>query len=992
MWKLLTRRPARAKRPRPTPAFFERLEERALLAVGTTLGVLTDTFVYNDVDGDQVTVVLRGAGTVDLTLKDNAVDLADLDAIAFHDTDLTTSLAITLKKARIGPRVGNTVIGSITGGTVGSITMTNASLGGDLNLSGSLRQFRADAIVNGADFILGSTPPQGLSLELLTLSGLIDNPVNINIPGGFSKLAITNDAAYFSVNTDGDLNNVNFKGAVANASFTIGGAVRAMDLRNGVADTAITVASDLDRLRIVGNGSALRIRVGGSMTQFSTTKNKSGAGSLLDTLMGVSGAITNLKIAGGVTDSTLAATEGMDGITTGAAVTNSMLLAGTTLDTNLLLDDAAFGVATIDRVTIGGDFTDSILAAGGDPGADRLFAYKEVLPGGKISHLTVKGIIAAVASPHPNPGIYAAELGPVSFEGRTGPAVIDPLPSPANALSATDVQDILERAIARARQLGVSATISVVDREGNVLGIVRMDGALTTENISGGGAGGIEAIDGLISTSIIATTKAGTAAFLSTSRGNAFSTRTAAQIIQEHFPPGVSNQPGGPLFGVQLSNLPTSDVNRLPLGLSADPGGLPLYRGGELLGGIGVEIDGEYTVTNNKSSQSTTEEKVALAGQVGMAPKANIRADKIFINGIRLPYANGSNPKLSSLTVTDLTSDGAVDIIVAPQVSPASGFALTFLGNIQGEAPNNTLYDFYNDTTDQLTFLDGVANGGEQLTAAEVQEILQRALKLGGKLRAGIRRDSPQRAQVTVSVVDLDGNLLGAFRNTDAPLFGYDVSVQKARTAAFMSRPDAGAELVGLGAEFAGYVDAASDIGLDLDGSVALSTRAIGFLSRPNLPDGIKSGVSGPFTAQPPDTFSPFNTGLQTALLLPNLGDFLTAFNALPEAAAWAQYQAGTLGGPSVVRNDSHGGGLPGNSLANGLQIFSGGVPLYKNGVLVGAIGVSGDGVEQDDYVAFAGATDYAPTGDVRRADQTLVAGGIRLPYVKLPRSPFAGV
>ena len=46
-----------------------------------------------------------------------------------------------------------------------------------------------------------------------------------------------------------------------------------------------------------------------------------------------------------------------------------------------------------------------------------------------------------------------------------------------------------------------------------------------------------------------------------------------------------------------------------------------------------------------------------------------------------------------------------------------------------------------------------------------------------------------------MAVVDANGALLGLARTPDAPVFGTDVSVQKARTAALFSRPDASAQL-----------------------------------------------------------------------------------------------------------------------------------------------------------------------------------------------------
>jgi uncharacterized protein GlcG (DUF336 family) len=49
-----------------------------------------------------------------------------------------------------------------------------------------------------------------------------------------------------------------------------------------------------------------------------------------------------------------------------------------------------------------------------------------------------------------------------------------------------------------------------------------------------------------------------------------------------------------------------------------------------------------------------------------------------------------------------------------------------------------------------------------------------------------------------------------------------------------------------------------------------------------------------------------------------------------------------------------------------GLIEFPGGVPLYKDGRLVGAVGVSGDGVEQDENVAEAAAEGFEPAEAIR--------------------------
>ena len=80
----------------------------------------------------------------------------------------------------------------------------------------------------------------------------------------------------------------------------------------------------------------------------------------------------------------------------------------------------------------------------------------------------------------------------------------------------------------------------------------------------------------------------------------------------------------------------------------------------------------------------------------------------------------------------------------------------------------------------------------------------------------------------------------------------------------------------------------------------------------------------------------------------------------------------------------------------NGIQIFPGSVPIYRGAVLVGAIGISGDGIDQDDMVAFLGlanagialGTGIANAPPAQRADQIAVPGGL-LRYVNCPVAPF---
>lgn len=576
----------------------------------------------------------------------------------------------------------------------------------------------------------------------------------------------------------------------------------------------------------------------------------------------------------------------------------------------------------------------------------------------------------------------------------------------SETLSAAEVERILAQGVAEATARGLAATLAVTDRVGNVLAVYRMPGAGATVDVSSGlgVSGGLDGLAATIPATHAAISKAITGAYLSSS-GNAFSTRTASQIVQRNFNPREAGQPSGPLFGVQFSQLPCSDLVRrvgdgdtgpkhAPLGLAADPGGLPLYQNGVVVGGIGVVADGVYGLDLDISDiDSDADELIAVAASSGFAAPADIRANRITADGRALRYVDSeairSNPATAGTGALLLAGYTAVTGYTA---GPLRGGA-TIGTAASGLMPHDSLSRAWMLTdsagSNRFPLRDSLAPvvGGGGMTQAEVTQLLQSALAIAERARAQIRRPLGSSAQVSISVVDVDGNVLGLARTGDAPLFGADVSLQKARAANFFTRADAGTLLQGLpdaayagggSSSIAGYVTAARNFFSNpvlLSGGIAFPARALGNVHRPTFPDGIAGTPQGPFS-KPAAEWSPFNVGLQLDLIN----------NQLVQ---------------SVVANDFSVGCTGVGAIANGIQIFPGAVPVYRGGQPVGAIGVSGDGVDQDDMIAFLGtararaalaaAGNAAPVGNAPagvRAD-TLAPLGVRLRYAQCPQAPF---
>jgi uncharacterized protein GlcG (DUF336 family) len=592
------------------------------------------------------------------------------------------------------------------------------------------------------------------------------------------------------------------------------------------------------------------------------------------------------------------------------------------------------------------------------------------------------------------------------------------MPLFAANLSVDDVGTIISRAAAEASVRGAPATIAVVDRMGAVLGVYQMTGAPTSLPVMHNPHGADNGLSGgSLPTSLEAISKALTAAYLSSSHGNAFSTRTASQIVQDHFNPGTAYAASGPLYGVQFSQLPCSDLtvrltaldpstatrgpHRSPLGLAADPGGFPLYENGELVGAIGVKATGAYGYDLNiHQNDDNLDEIIALAGTIGYQPPQSIRADQITVGGLLLRYSDATN---SSLRTNPLAAPAFAALpsnrgalIAVPGYAPVAALSA---GSVYGSAASGYIADTSGSLSSAIApmiLVDGRQNpiypvkagtGAAALSQGETRSILQNALAVAILARAQIRKPAGSTAAVSVTVVDATGAVLGLASVPDAPLFGIDVALQKARTAALMSSNTVQADFAAAGLGRYGSA-MESFIGSSvLSSQTAWSARAIGDISRDTYPDGINGSPNGPLGLSAALT-TPFSDGLQLDLISQNLLTHISAVAsgfASPDTPAYCTALPASAGSTPA---------LP--VLRNGLQIFPGGFPIYRGTQLIGGVGVSGDGVDQDDMISFLGlAYAGAQMGNgLGHAPSWLRASrfaprGVPPRYVNCPYAPF---
>jgi uncharacterized protein GlcG (DUF336 family) len=420
----------------------------------------------------------------------------------------------------------------------------------------------------------------------------------------------------------------------------------------------------------------------------------------------------------------------------------------------------------------------------------------------------------------------------------------------------------------------------------------------------------------------VAVALARTGAFFSNDQAP-LSSRTVRFISGIHFPPGVTNQPPADLYGIENTNRGCTLVSGAAFQNQIPPS---LALGG----GFGPGV-----LTGKADAMDSS----PLAVNPGGVP---IFYQNVVVGGIGV-VTSSSDPNVAeyaafvgSTTRRTGPSDSFGPTPASPGVVFIGGVALPFL--TQTTLPSSVSAG---PVAGAGSFFVAPANSAGQppqgdliapaagllggLSVTDVQTILDNAEGTANVTRAAIRLPIGSRTRMVIAVADLDGTIIGLRRMQDSTVFSIDVAASKARNMVY----------------FNSSARAAADLNQVPMGTAATS-RTISFGAQPFFPPGIDGSAVGPF----------FN------IYLEDLANPCTQ---------------GMQAGPSNVNK-------------SGIVFFPGSAGLYRNGMLVGGLGVSGDGVDQDDYVTSGGTKGFEAQANIR-ADQISI-NGVRLPYFKFPRNP----
>jgi len=638
----------------------------------------------------------------------------------------------------------------------------------------------------------------------------------------------------------------------------------------------------------------------------------------------------------------------------------------------------------------------------------------------------------------------------------------------ATVISPTDVNLLLERAAAASSVN--NAIIAVVDRDGDILGVkvesgvsVSLEGQPNTP--SNELAALVFAIDGAVA-------EARSAAFFSSDQGPLTSRTvgfvsqstitqrevqsdpdlgnsasiyqgpgTVARIgVGGNFPPNALNTPSADLFGIEFTNrddnlafnVPTADLTSADInsdqivntesfgvtsgllpgaqgrGIGTLPGGIPLYKDGVLVGGIGVFFPGPYgyadyeqgftplpanaspsaeqnaEIARMETPLEETAEWMAFAATNGSTGDNYVVGTLHSTNGATLPMVPGYNFPGGPATEIDMAG------IILDEVGPNGPYlglrairqiqASTGTGNsasslsVGGFNPGNPAA--VDSAANYLTGQDLgsgwlVTPHGTAAQIAEENQIVDAGIAQADQTRSAIRQLGSS-ADMVFAVTDTSGNVLALYRMAnengvpDSPIFSIDVAVAKARNDVYYDSSELQPEDEVYGSTSpSGPTEPLVDI--------AFTSRTFRYLAQPFYPEGIDGAPPGPFSA------------LNDPGINPRTGEDVGP----PRSASVYSSTTTSVMGYTAFNANANFRDPFNKANQNGVVYFPGSMPLYVGGVLSLGLGVSGDGVAQDDVVTAAAGAKFAPPASLD-ADNFFVRG-VRLPYMNYDRNPDGG-
>jgi uncharacterized protein GlcG (DUF336 family) len=420
----------------------------------------------------------------------------------------------------------------------------------------------------------------------------------------------------------------------------------------------------------------------------------------------------------------------------------------------------------------------------------------------------------------------------------------------------------------------------------------------------------------------VAIALARTGAFFSNDQAP-LSSRTVRFISGIHFPPGVMNQPPADLYGIENTNRGCTLIND-PTFQSKNPPSLALGGGF----GLGVltgkaDVNDSNATAVNPGGVPIFYKNVVVGGIGVVTTSSNLNVAEYAAFAGATTARNGPTDTFGPTpSAPGVVFIGGIALPFVDQTTRPAGFSA---GPVAGAGNYLVAASNSQGQPPEGDLIPPAAGPLGGLSATDVTQILNNGEATANTTRAAIRLPLGSKAKMVIAVADLDGTIIGLRRMQDSTVFSIDVAATKARNMV--------------------YFNSAARTATDLNGvpiGTAVTNRTISFGAQPLYPPGIDGSTTGPFfNLFTMDLANPCTQGLQSG---------------------------------------------PANANKSGIVFFPGSAGLYRSGTLIGGLGVSGDGVDQDDYVTNGGTAGFEAPASIR-ADQ-IMDQGVRLPYFKFPRNP----